>query len=178
MVDIQDINKTLETAYKVESVLHTLLDFEDVLERTNLYAYDNWSAGEIALGPDIDKYWVTVTLMYPHRLMPDPAGAERLLKIGAKVFYKKDKLSEPGTIRSMDDVDMEHEDTDVQKGKFHAKPKTSDVWLVTIEMPRSIMKAQDMDKIRFANDEIDMDDVQSAEDEQLDSEEALQNANQ
>ena len=83
MVDIQDINKTLETAYKVESVLHTLLDFEDVLERTNIYAYDNWSAGEIALGPDIDKYWVTVTLMYPHRLMPDPAGAERLLKIGA-----------------------------------------------------------------------------------------------
>lgn len=176
-MDIQDVNKTLETAYKVESVLDTLIDFEDTLEKTNLYAYDHWSAGEIALGPDIDKYWVTVTLMYPHRLMPDPAGAERLLKYGCKVSYKQDTLVQPGTIRTPEDVDMDDPETDVQRGKFKAKPKHSKVWLVTIEMPREIMKAsQSADKIQFANDEIDLDDVQKAEDDNLDSEEALKNA--
>ena len=89
-MDIEDINRSLERAYKVESILDTLLSFEDVLERTNLYAYDHWSAGEIALGPDVDKYWITVTLMYPYKLMPDPAGAERLLKYNCKVQYKED----------------------------------------------------------------------------------------
>ena len=44
-------------------------------------------------------------------------------------------------------------------------------------MPREIMKAsQSADKIQFANDEIDLDDVQKAEDDNLDSEEALKNA--
>ena len=44
-MEIEDVNRTLERAYKVESVLDTLLDFEDVLEKTNIYAYDHWSAG-------------------------------------------------------------------------------------------------------------------------------------
>ena len=38
----------------------------------------NWFKGEIVEGPEIEKYWVTVTLMYPHKLMPTP-GAERIL---------------------------------------------------------------------------------------------------
>ena len=40
-MDIEDIYRSLERAYKVESILETLLSFEDVLERTNLYAYDH-----------------------------------------------------------------------------------------------------------------------------------------
>ena len=176
-MDIEDVNRTLESAYKVESILDTLIDFEDVLERTNIYAYDHWSAGEIALGPDIDKYWITVTLMYPYKLMPDPAGAERLLKSGCKVQYQEDTLVQPGTIRTPDDVDYEDPETDIQRGKYKAKPTKKRVWLVTIEMPRQLMQSNSVEKVQFADNEIDLEDVQKAEDENLDSEEALVNAN-
>ena len=175
-MDIEDIYRSLERAYKVESILETLLSFEDVLERTNLYAYDHWSAGEIALGPDVDKYWITVTLMYPYKLMPDPAGAERLLKYNCKVHYKEDLLVQPGTIRTPDDVDYEDPETDIQRGKYKAKPKRSKIWLVTIEMPRELIQSQTAEKIQFADDSIDLDDVQKAEDDNLDSQEALTNA--
>ena len=176
-MDIEDVNRTLERAYKIESVLDTLLSFEDVLERTNIYAYDHWSAGEIALGPDIDKYWITVTLMYPYKLMPDPAGAERLLKSGCKVQYQEDTFVQPGTIRTPDDVDYEAEETDIQRGKYKAKPTKKLVWLVTIEVPRQLMHTTSVEKVQFADNEIDLEDVQKAEDENLDSEEALVNAN-
>jgi hypothetical protein len=175
-MDIEDVNRTLERAYKVESVLDTLLDFEDVLEKTNIYAYDHWGAGEIALGPDIDKYWITVTLMYPYRLMPDPAGAERLLKYNCKVQYKEDTFVQPGTIRTPDDVDYDDPETDIQRGKYKAKPTKKRVWLVTIEMPRDLIATQSVEKVQFADDDVDLEDVQKAEDENLDSEEAFTNA--
>ena len=175
-MDIEDVNRTLERAYKVESVLDTLLDFEDVLEKTNIYAYDHWSAGEIALGPDIDKYWITVTLMYPYKLMPDPAGAERLLKYNCKVQYKEDTFVQPGTIRTPDDVDYEDAETDIQRGKYKAKPTKKRVWLVTIEMPRDLIATQSVEKVQFADDTVDLEDVQKAEDDNLDSEEAFTNA--
>ena len=175
-MDIEDVNRTLERAYKVESVLDTLLDFEDVLEKTNIYAYDHWGAGEIALGPDIDKYWITVTLMYPYRLMPDPAGAERLLKYNCKVQYKEDRFVQPGTIRTPDDVDYDDPETDIQRGKYKAKPTKKRVWLVTIEMPRDLIATQSVEKVQFADDDVDLEDVQKAEDENLDSEEAFTNA--
>ena len=175
-MDIEDVNRTLERDYKVESVLDTLLDFEDVLEKTNIYAYDHWGAGEIALGPDIDKYWITVTLMYPYRLMPDPAGAERLLKYNCKVQYKEDTFVQPGTIRTPDDVDYEDAETDIQRGKYKAKPTKKRVWLVTIEMPRDLIATQSVEKVQFADDTVDLEDVQKAEDDNLDSEEAFTNA--
>lgn len=177
-MDLEDVNNSLEKAYKVESVLHTLVDFEDVLEKVNIYAYDHWGAGEIAMGPEIDKYWITVTLMYPYRMMPDPEGAERLVNKGCKVYYKQDQFIEPGTIRGPDDIDFENKETDLQKGRLKAKPKRTRVWLVTIEMPRSLLQTNEMDKIQFSDDNIDLEDVQRAEDEELDTEGALQNANQ
>ena len=43
-------------------------------------------------------------------------------------------------------------------------------------MPRELIQSQTAEKIQFADDSIDLDDVQKAEDENLDSQEALTNA--
>ena len=61
--------------------------------------------------------------------------------------------------------------------KYKAKPTKKRVWLVTIEMPRQLMQSNSVEKVQFADNEIDLEDVQKAEDENLDSEEALVNAN-
>ena len=65
--------------YQAESFMTTLVDFERVLDSVHLYAYDNWVKGELVEGPQVEKHWVTCTFMWPHKMMPEPSGAKRLL---------------------------------------------------------------------------------------------------
>ena len=64
--------------YLSEGSLLTLLDFERVLDELDIYAFKNWEIGELVAGPEIGKYTVTVTFMWPEKMMPDPRGAVRL----------------------------------------------------------------------------------------------------
>ena len=72
-------------------LLDVLIAFEDFLDSNDLYVYKNWFDGEIVEGPIISRYWISVTLKYPYRKMPDPEGAERLVRNGVSVKYKKAK---------------------------------------------------------------------------------------
>ena len=83
-MDQTDIVSQLDNNINSNSALETLMQVDNVLERLNVYAYQNWIEGEVVEGPRIERYWVTVTLMYPRKLMPDPSGAERILDFGAK----------------------------------------------------------------------------------------------
>jgi hypothetical protein len=86
-----------------DSALETLMDVERVMDTANIYVYKNWIEGEVVEGPRIDRYWVTVTLMYPKALMPDPEGAMRLIKNGCKVYYTEEELITAAKLRSPDD---------------------------------------------------------------------------
>ena len=92
MIDIDTIYTTLDDVYGSDNVLDILVEFERVLDQLDIYVYDNWIKGEIVEGPKIDRYWISVTLMYPYTMMPDPAGAERLMDHNCKVWYGKDEL--------------------------------------------------------------------------------------
>jgi hypothetical protein len=74
--------------YLSEGSLLTLLDFERVLDELDIYAFKNWDIGELVAGPEISKYRVTCTFMWPEKLMPDPRGARRLVPFGLD-FYSK-----------------------------------------------------------------------------------------
>ena len=80
MKEIEELKATLDNLIDSSSDLDILLEFEEVLDNLNLYAYKNWDYGEVIAGPEVSKYWITVTLMYPRKLMPDPDGALRLTK--------------------------------------------------------------------------------------------------
>ena len=145
-----------------ESSLNMLMEFERTLDATNLYAYQNWMSGELVEGPVIDRYWFTTTWMYPHKLMPDPAGSLRLLKFGCKVSYRKDTLKEPTRVFSGEDL-KDGQSGERKQAKIIKKP----VWLVTIEMPRKFVdEAQDA-MLEFEDGAIDVDDITAAYDEDL-----------
>jgi len=130
MIDVLNIVKNIETIYESNTSLTVLKDFERVLDELDLYVYDNWSDGEIAEGPVIDRHWVSCKFFWPAEKMPDPMGGKRLLDYDCKVRMGKDSLLVPRKIRKEEDIRP-----GTKKGKLDRKP----VWVVEIMMPTSLI---------------------------------------
>lgn len=152
---VTNVNKL----YQAESFMTTLVDFERVLDSVHLYAYDNWVKGELVEGPKVEKHWVTCTFMWPHKMMPEPTGAKRLLDYNIKVRYKKDILESPVSIKMPDDK---------EPGGNYPKMKTDPIWLVEIRMPRTIMSDIYRGTMELEGEKIDLDDINSAYQQDLD----------
>jgi len=167
-----DVINTLDSAFTSENTLNTLMEFERVLDQMDMYAYENWLRGEVVQGPEVRRYWVTVTLMWPYKLMPDPDAAERLINRGCKVAYSKDVYINPRKILSHEDVEID------DKGKTRAKLEKTPVWLVTIDMPRHLIGDYSTDTIDVEGQDIDMSAVNDAYDQGLDDESAVQGQGQ
>lgn len=158
--EIEQLKNTLDNLVDSSSDLNVLLEFEEVLDSLHIYSYRNWEYGEVIAGPDVSRYWITVALMYPRKMMPDPDAALRLIKHGAKVYYKKDELFEPVKITKPEDLG----DPDPKTGQPMPKKKKTPVWIVTIEMPRDFVNEFESSKITINGIEIDMSEVDSAYD--------------
>lgn len=126
MYDILDIIENIESIYESNTAFGVLKDFERVLDELDIYVYDNWEHGEIAMGPKIERHWVTCSFMWPKDKMPDPAGGKRLLDYDCKVKYIKSNLIKPRKIREPDDIRP-----GTKKGKLDRHP----IWVVEIQMP-------------------------------------------
>ena len=94
-VDFPSIIDTIKGVYSSDGVMNTLLDFERVLDEADLYAYKNWELGELVRGPDNKKYSTACVFMYPEKLMPDPRGGKRLIRLGCTIKFKKTKIEVP-----------------------------------------------------------------------------------
>jgi hypothetical protein len=130
MQDTLDIIQNIENIYNSDTAFQVLKDFERVLDELDLYVYANWEDGEIAQGPKIDRHWVTCSFVWNREKMPDPMGGKRLLDYDCKVKYKKDDIVVPREINDPDDMRP-----GTMKGKLDRKP----VWLVEIQMPKSLI---------------------------------------
>jgi len=130
MQDVLDIIKNIESIYDSDTSFQVLKDFERVIDELDIYVYTNWSTGELAEGPKIERHWVTCTFMWPYEKMPDPMGGKRLLDYDCKVKFKKSTIIKPRKIRKPDDFRP-----GTKKGKLDTYP----IWLVEIQMPKSLI---------------------------------------
>ena len=154
--DIKDIIDNIKEISVSDSSLEFLLNFERVLDEVDLYVFKNWKNGEIVEGPKVDKYWITCTLMWPRKLMPDPRGGERLLGYGCEVSYRKSFLLGPKEVESYDDFN---------DGTKFPRTKKYPIWLVEIVMPRQLMDDIQRGSLEIEGEELDMEEVDSAYDE-------------
>lgn len=130
MYDVLDIIKNVEGIYNSNTSFQVLKDFERVLDHLDLYVYENWKDGEIAEGPMIERHWVTCSFMWPINKMPDPSGGKRLLDYDCKVSYRKSNLIVPRKIEKPDDMRP-----GTKKGKLDREP----IWIVEIQMPKTLI---------------------------------------
>lgn len=164
--EIEELKNTLDSIIDSSSNLNVLLEFEEVLDNLHIYSYKNWEYGEVLAGPEVSRYWVTVSLLYPYKMMPDPDGALRLIKHGARVFFYQDELIEPVKLTKPEDLGP----TDPETGERKPKSKKSKVWVVTIEMPRDFVNEFESAKVNINGVEVDLSDVDSAYDSDYDNE--------
>jgi hypothetical protein len=155
-----------------DSALETLMDIERVLDTANIYAYKNWIEGEIVEGPKIDRYWVTVTLMYPKKLMPDPEGAMRLIKNGCKVYYTEEEYITAAKLKTPDDSAGQDNADGRRPGQMRAKKVIKPVWLVTLVMPRKYLDDVQSAKLRVDDQDINSDAVEQASVDEITSDNA------
>ena len=163
--ELDELKQTLDNLVDSSSDLNVLLEFEEVLDNLHIYAYKNWEFGEVIAGPEVSRYWISVTLMYPEKLMPDPDAALRLIKHGAKVYYRKDVLKEPVKIVDPDDLGP----LEPRSMQRKAKVKDTPIWLVQIDMPRDFVDEFESSKITINGQDIDLGDVDSAYDTDYDN---------
>lgn len=157
--DYWQVASNIREIYMSDGSITTLLDFERVLDEVDLYAFQNWEMGELVAGPDIGKYRVTCTFMWPLDLMPDPRGARRLLPFDCEVEYQKKEIQIPVKIT---------DPSDYRPGTKKAKLMTKEVWLVAITMPKALMNDIRTGSIEMEDQDIELDDLDQAYEQDLD----------
>ena len=162
-IDYPSIIDTIKGVYTSDGSMATLLDFERVLDEADLYAFQNWEIGELVSGPNIKRYTVDCIFMYPFKLMPNPKGAKRLLTVGCNVKFKKTTMKVPVKIQDADDY---------KPGTHYPKLVEREVWLVMIEMPKELMNDIREGSIELAGKDIDLEELDSAYDDDLDKQES------
>jgi hypothetical protein len=96
----------------------------------DMYVYKNWSDGELAAGPKVERHWITASFMWPRDKMPDPMAAKRLQEIGCKISYQKTHLMEARPIKQPSDIRP-----GTKKGFMDRKP----IWVVEVTMPKKLV---------------------------------------
>lgn len=152
-----DLDKIEDSNY----MLDILIQCENILDSNDVYVGLNWFDGEVIRGPIVKRHWVSFSLRYPHNKMPDPRMALRLLKIGVQVEFERMKQEVAGNVTAPDHEP--DEDTD---------------WMVTITIPRRLLEQTEEADLETYEDEINPDDVESAQDIGLDDDSQYQEEEQ
>ena len=160
--DYWQVADNIKNIYMSEGSLLSLLDYERVLDELDLYAFKNWQIGELIAGPEIKKYTVSCTFMWPEKLMPDPRGARRLLPFDCNVKFKKTVMKVPMKIA---------DPSDYIPGTHKAKLMEQKVWLVEITMPKTLMSDIKTGSVELEDQDIDLEDLDQAYEQDLDKEE-------
>lgn len=156
------VSDNIKKLYLSEGSLVSLIDFERVLDELDLYAFRNWQLGELVQGPDIGRYTVSCIFMYPEKLMPDPRGARRLMPFDCKVLFKKTRIKIPVKIQAPDDF---------EPGTHLARMIEKPVWLVEIQMPKSLMSDIRTGSVELEGEDIDLEDLDASYEQDLDQQE-------
>jgi hypothetical protein len=147
-----------------EDLIDILVDIENYLDSNNLYVYKNWKLGEVVAGPFTKPYWIKITLKYPYRQMPDPEGGLRLLQHGTKIHFRKAEELVPVKVKS---------ESDYQPGTKKPRLKKVPIWLIDMMIPRKFVRNLDKEILDQYEEEVDVDTVDDAEAEGINSEKAV-----
>ncbi len=160
--DYWQVADNIRDIYMSDGSLTTLLDFERVEDEVDIYAFKNWDIGELVAGPEIGRYRVTCTFMWPEKMMPDPRGARRLLTFDCNVEYLRKEIKIPIKI---------NDPSDYIPGTKKAKLITKKVWLVEITMPKALMNDIRTGSIEMEDQDIDLSELDQSYEQDLDQEE-------
>ena len=110
-------------------------------------------------GPEVGRYRVSATFMWPEGLMPDPRGGRRLLPFDCKIEYRRIMMKIPMRIT---------DPSDYRPGTKKARIIERPVWLVEITVPKALMSDIRTGSIELEDEDIDLKDLDDAYEKDLD----------
>jgi hypothetical protein len=155
--------KNIQKMFDQKSLLDVAIEVEKFLDFMNLYVYPNWFAGEIVDGPNVGRYWITLTLRYDFKKMPDPMGARILHDVGVKVNFRQSVEMDPIEVKSPNDFRANS-----KKPKLEPKK----IWYVELKVPRRFIDEIDYNDLEDVEDEVEVDDIADANDKGIADDEA------
>lgn len=164
-IKLYDVLDNTKNIYMSDNALQNLLDFERVLDNLDLYVFENWDRGELVEGPYHGRHFVECSFMWPESLMPNPLGGKRLLDYGIKLTFEKSKLTRP--IKKLESYPKTTPHND-KPNQDKVETLETPIWIVTIKMPRQLMTDIERGSIEYAGEDIDLQDVVDAEQQNLD----------
>lgn len=150
-----EIVDTIKHLYMSDGSMVTLMDFDRVLDELDIYSFRNWTLGELISGPEVARYSVSCTFLWPYKLMPDPRAAKRLLPFGCTVTFKQSTMQAPLVIKSADDF---------RPGTKKSKFVTMKIWLVAITVPKNLIADVRAGAAELEDQQLDLDDLNLAYD--------------
>jgi hypothetical protein len=159
-INFVSIVDTIKGVYMSDGAMSTLLDLERVLDEADVYAFKNWSMGELVDGPTVGRYSCKCIFMWPYKLMPDPRAALRLTNVGCKVTFGKGEIKVPVEVKDYEDF---------VPGTRYPKMVKRKVWFVEIVIPFELMDDIKEGSIDLADQTIDLSEIEDAYDEDLDT---------
>lgn len=158
-IDFVSIVDNIKNIYMSDGSMSILLDFERCLDEADIYAFKNWSYGELVQGPSLGRYSCKCVFMWPYKLMPDPRAAMRLISSGCKVTFGKGEIEVPVAV---------HDYEDFVPGTRYPKMHKRKVWFVEIVVPTELMNDIKEGTIDIADETIDLSEIEDAYNEDLD----------
>jgi len=162
--DYWRVAETVKHLYMSDGSMSILLDFERVLDEMDMYAFRNWLLGELVEGPEISKYAVSCTFMWPYKMMPDPKAGKRLLQFGCKVNYQQSSMKVPIKVTEPDDFEA-----DTKMPKLVDKK----IWLVEIIMPKELVTDIRTGSVELEGETIDLEDLDLAYEQDVQNSEVI-----
>lgn len=132
MITTSTIYKNTKNVNDDYGKLDAAMEVAAFMEQIGAFAFDNWLDGELVFGPQIEKYYVTIKLMFPNKMPPNPAVFERLTNLECMVELNEDTYKRVALIK---DENVQPFEYTTQQG-FHKKVFEHKVWIVTIRVPQ------------------------------------------
>lgn len=161
-MEIQELIRNNSNLFKHESYLDILIEVERHLDNFHLYVYDNWIDGQVVQGPKVTRYWVEIVLMFPMDAKPDMEAAKTLIKHGIKVFTRT------GILKTSVPPENDYEIIPPEK-----RTVKEDVFFVKLFVPTKYVTEVNFDRLGFIDTEINLEDLEKAAVEGIESEEDM-----
>lgn len=122
----------IKNLFNNPGLLDFLLRFEEYLDNSNIYLYDNIEDGVVCAGPIVSRYDIEITLKYDTEKPPNPRAFLLLQRHGTIIQVKSEIEEVPRTkIQHSEDLRTDH----LNKPKMDSKKIT----LVKFIVPRRIL---------------------------------------
>lgn len=157
MITTSTIYKNTKNVNDDYGKLDAAMEVAAFMEQIGAFAFDNWIDGELVFGPQIEKYYVTIKLMFPNKMPPNPAVFERLTNLECMVELEEDTYKRVALIK--DDSERPIEYT-AEQG-FRKKVFEHRVWVVTIRVPQRYLALDGNTMFNIDGEDIQYSDIEA-----------------